>query len=899
MPAYEIPQNLKYEEKIIANLSFAQLFWVGIFGGSAAMVFLSPALKWGFEIQVVVGSLLLFLGMGFAFFDFWGNILALVTYLRSVHETKGTEAEKAKLLAKFMEVDRIENGVIHLKNGGMRALVQVLPINFTILSETEQLAIISAYKGFLNSLDFPVQILMRTVKMNLEDYLANLKKGVEGHENEKLMERFYSFRAFLQDFIEKNNVKNRLFYVVVPYDSLGSTSVFSQLMGGGKKDNGAKSADKKKAAADEAALNKGYAANQLDARVKLCMERLRKCGLLTSRLGNEEINQLLSSYFDDTGKKKRADWLKPTYIKNDFNTIQVNEEFNRVVTANAYPRLVREGWLNPIILAEGNFDLVMYVTPTALEFVLANLNRELIKQESDMLAAESKGLVNPLLKVQYNDTYRTLEKLQKGEEKLFDLAMYVNVKAKSKRELDLLTRRLTADLNSILVIPRVPLMKMQQAMQSIYPVFSDKLGVNRNIPSNALAACFPFTSSFMNFDDSGVMFAVNKENKVPIILDVYKFVNYNGLVLGTSGGGKSYAVKLYILRNFLKGIKTMVIDPQGEYSDLVHDLGGEIIEISRDSETIINPLDLMGGDFGEKTLSLMDLFKIMLGDLSEEQKNLLDKAVLAAYEEKGIIPNDSTSWGREPPTLGDLTAHLQRLKKHAEHNELRDLVTLENRLHIYTEGAFNFLNRPTQLDFSKANISFNIEKMPKQVKPVMMFLILEFIVNRMREDKSRKMLVVDEAWSLLRHGEQADYLFELIKTSRKYGLGLVIITQEVTDLLTTEAGGTILANTSWKMLLRQEPAVIKTLADKFNLNTEEENYLLTADIGEGLLFAMNEHIPIRIVASQEEHELITTNPDELTRKEGLRAEYQRGKGRAGAEPDSPIQKALGKQWKKA
>src|SRR3989344_1597688 len=884
MPAYEIPQNLKYEEKIIANLSFAQLFWIALFFGTAAFIFLSEGIDWGFEAEIVIGSLLMFMGLGFAFFDFMGYLQAFYTYAKSVHETKGSEEDKARKLEKFMEVDRIEADTIYLKDGSMRALLQVLPLNFTILSEIEQVAIISAYKAFLNSLDFPVQIVMRTVKMNLEDYLYNLKKGVEEHENDQLLERFYSFRGFVQQFIEKNNVKNRLFYVVVPFDSLASTPPIDRLLGG--KDRAGKGEEEK-------ALNKEHAVNQLDARVKLCQEKLRKCGLTVKRLATEEINRLLSSYFEDTGKRKRADWLKPTYLKNEFNRIQVNEEFNRVVAAHAYPRLVREGWLNPIILAECNFDLVMYVTPTPLEYVLSNLNRELIKQESDMLAAESKGLVNPLLKVQYNDTYRTLEKLQKCEEKLFDFAMYVNVKAKGKRELDLLTRRITADLNSILVIPRVPLMKMQQAMQSIYPVFSDKLRVNRNIPSNALSACFPFTSSFLNFDETAVMLAVNKENKVPIILDVYKFVNYNGLVLGTSGGGKSFAVKLYILRNFLKGIKTMVIDPQGEYSELIGDLGGQLVEISRESETIINPFDLMGGDFGEKTLSLMDLFRLMLGELTEEQKNLLDKAVLSIYEEKGIIPNDKATWSKTPPTLGDLHAFIQRHKKHAEHNELRDLITLENRVRLYTEGAFSFMNRQTKLDFASANISFNIEKMPKQVKPIMMFLILEFVVNKMREDKSRKLLVVDEAWSLLRHGEQADYLFELIKTSRKYALGIVIITQEVTDLLATEAGNTILANTSWKILLRQEPAVIKTLADKFNLNIEEENYLLTADTGEGLLFAMNEHIPIKVIASEEEHELITTNPDELEARKKARMNWATGK------KEGPLQKVTGKHWAKA
>ncbi len=240
--------------------------------------------------------------------------------------------------------------------------------------------------------------------------------------------------------------------------------------------------------------------------------------------------------------------------------------------------------MNSLILADGDFDISFYINPTSLEVVLANLNKELIKQESDMLAAESKGLVNPLLKVQYNDTYKTLEKLQKGEEKLFDLGFYANIRAKTKDKLELLTRKVINNLNSILVIPKIPIFRMQQALQSVFPTFNDKLRIYRNIPSNALAACFPFTSSFLKIDPDGVLLGLNKDNNIPIIMDVYKLPNYNGLVLGTSGGGKSYAVKLYILRNFMKGVKTIVIDPQGEYSSLIKDLRGQIVEMSREKQ---------------------------------------------------------------------------------------------------------------------------------------------------------------------------------------------------------------------------------------------------------------------------------------------------------------------------
>ncbi len=278
---------------------------------------------------------------------------------------------------------------------------------------------------------------------------------------------------------------------------------------------------------------------------------------------------------------------------------------------------------------------------------------------------------------------------------------------------------------------------------------------------------------------------------------------------------------------------------------------------------MLNPFDLMSGDFGEKLLSLGELLVLMLGQLNEEQKNILDKAVIEIYEDKGIVANDNSTWKKKPPIMEDLFNIIVRERKAVSQSEKIHYVSLENRIRVYVKGSFSFMNKQTNLDLAKDTISFNIENMPKPIKPILMFLILDFIIKRMRKDKERKLLVVDEAWSLLRHGQQADYLFEIVKTSRKFGLGIAIITQEVDDLLTTEAGHTILANTSWKMLMRQDSAVIKALSDKFNLHPEEQSQLLSSSIGEGMLFAYNEHIPLRIVASEKEHELITTNPDEL------------------------------------
>ncbi|MFH1391523.1 MAG: ATP-binding protein [Candidatus Diapherotrites archaeon] len=562
-----------------------------------------------------------------------------------------------------------------------------------------------------------------------------------------------------------------------------------------------------------------------------------------------------------------TDLIKPSYVKNGFDSIQVNSNHNRVVCAVGYPRMIKEGWLNSIVSSEGDFDLSMFVEPSQIEGILNTLNQELVKQKSDMMSAELNGIVNPSLKVQYEDTYRTLERLQTGEEKLFNFSLYLNSRANTKEKLELLTRKLESELNSMMIIPKIPYLKMQEAVKSIIPIGTDKLRVQQNIPSNALSACFPFTTSFLKLQEGGIMFGLNKDNNIPIIIDPYQLQNYNGLILGSSGSGKSFGVKLNILRRLMMNVKTFIIDPQGEYVELCKTYGGQLVEISQDSDTIINPLDLMDRDFGDKMLSLMDLFKIMCGELSEPQKNILDRALLKVYADKGIRPKDRETWSNEPPTIQDLYKILKFEKKIANRLEQVTYDALLNRIGIYAEGSFSFLNKKTNLDLNNNLICFNIAEMPSQVKPVMMYLILDFIHKKMQNNKERKHLVIDEAWTLLRYGEQANYLFEMIKTARKFGLGLTIITQEVNDLLQRNAGKTILANCAWKLLLRQEPTVIRELTEKFNLNQEEQNFVLTADRGEGLLFAMNDRIPIKIVASEKEYEIITTNPDEIRKRE--------------------------------
>ncbi len=576
--------------------------------------------------------------------------------------------------------------------------------------------------------------------------------------------------------------------------------------------------------------------------------------------------------------------LKPSYIHNQADSIQVNEQFNRIIMAVGYPRAIREGWLDSIIASEGNFDLSLHITPSNVESILTQLNQELVKQEADLMGAQMKGIVNPSLRLQHQDTLNVLEKLQKGEEKLFNLSLYLNARAYTKDKLELLTRKVITELNSILIIPKMPFLRMYDGLKSIFPIQEDKLKITRNIPSDALSACFPFTTAFLNLDNEGILFGLNKANNIPIILDPYHFANYNGLILGTSGSGKSVTAKLFILRNLLRGVKTMIIDPQGEYVELTQKYNGQVVEISRESETIINPFDLMDQDLGEKMLSLMDLFKIMCGDLTEVQKNILDKAMQKVYEQKGIIYNNPETWNKTPPIMEDLYNELLREKKTSTKQERMTYEALENRIRIYAKGTFSFINKQTNLDLSNDLICFNIAQMPNQIKPVMMYLVMDFVHKKMQKDRERKALIIDEAWTLLRFAEHSKHIFELIKTARKFGLGILILTQEVGDLISSEAGKTILANTSWKFLARQEPTVIEELSQKFNLNSEEQNYLLTAMPGEGLLFAMNDHIPLKVVPSPNEYELITTNPDEILKRNKKLAELGKSKEPENLEP---------------
>jgi len=559
--------------------------------------------------------------------------------------------------------------------------------------------------------------------------------------------------------------------------------------------------------------------------------------------------------------------ITPDSIEEGADRIRVHGRLNRILMAVGYPRLVEKGFLNKVISAKGDFDLTMHIHPYPIDTMLVRLNSLIKKLNVDKYSAERNGKITPSLDILMGDTHSLLELLQRGEEKLFDTSIYINVKEWDEKELEMQSKRVESSLNSVLIIPKRPVYRMKAALKSMLPTCRDALRATRTLTTSALSACFPFTTAFMDVDDSGIMLATNKDNGVPIIRDAFSFMNPNSLCVGTSGSGKSFLIKLHLIRYFMSGYNVMVVDPEGEYKDLTSAIGGQIVEISRESNTIINVLDLLGQRLDDKRLSLLSSFNMMFGNLTAPQVGILDRVVTKTYEEKGIVMGDESTWSKPAPTLGDLYNVMMRVAQVSPKKEKVSFDALLNRLGQYVNGTLSFMNKQTKIDVGNDFICFDIQKVPGPARPLMMYLILEYIHARMHKDRSRKILAVDEAWSLLGNADSAEYLFKIVKTSRKYNLALMLITQEVKDLLTTRAGDSILANTACKYFLKQDSSTIDQLVKTLNLTSEERNILLTAGVGEGIMIADKERYPIKVVASDKEAALITTNADVLHTRE--------------------------------
>lgn len=561
------------------------------------------------------------------------------------------------------------------------------------------------------------------------------------------------------------------------------------------------------------------------------------------------------------GSVSLIDLLAPSSVEVDFKYIRVGDAFYRTFIVIDYPREVSPNWLSILIDYKETMNVSMFIYPVESRDILSNLKRKIGEMEATIESDMKNGIEpDPKVRASLEDAIALREELARGLERFFQFGLYVTLSAKTVDELDKKTNELTSLLASNLLVIKPATLQMEDGFKTTLPLGEDKLFITRNMDTTSVASTFPFTSYEIS-QPNGIFYGVNTLNNSLIIVDRFSFENANSVVFGKSGSGKSFLVKLEVLRQMMFDTEILIIDPEDEYRALCHALDGEYISFSKDSEVKINPFALLSDDrteaqLGIKFLALHSLLKIMLGEFSPTQEALLDRALVLCYKQKGIIPDPST-FGREPPILEDLYKTLLNM----EEPDAKDLAF---RLEKYIKGGFaGLLNSQTNYDVKNQLTIFSIKQLEESLRPVAMQVILDFIWNRVRTKLKKRILIVDEAWYLMKNPDSAAFLQGIAKRARKYYLGVTTLTQDIEDFLSSDYGKAILSNSSMQILLKQNSSEVETLASTLNLSEGEKQFLLTAQVGEGLFFAGQNHLTAQFLASNFEYQLVTSKPQDI------------------------------------
>ncbi len=557
-----------------------------------------------------------------------------------------------------------------------------------------------------------------------------------------------------------------------------------------------------------------------------------------------------------------ADTIAPAALKVSSKELEIGEKFSRTFYTISYPRFLSDSWFMPIVNLDKVFDVGIFIHPIDTGIALRNFQKKVAEVQSQISEREEKGLVrDPLLDTAYQDIESLRDQLQQAQEHLFDVGLYITIYANSREELDKVEGDMRGILDSKLIYTKPALFQQEQGFRSTLPLANDELLVHSKLNSSPLSSIFPFVS-FDLTSDRGILFGINRHNSSLILFDRFSLENYNSVTFAKSGSGKSYAVKLEILRSLMFDTDVIVVDPEREYEYLAQATGGRLFNISLSSEHHINPFDLPPVKEDEEPndilrsniINLVGLFRIMLGGLTPEEDAIIDRAISETYALKDIT-GDADFTGIEAPLLSDFESVLSGM----EGSE-----SLVQRLSKYTHGTWSgFINRPTNIDINKQFIVFSVRDMEDELKPVAMYIVTHFIWNAVRHELKKRLLIIDEAWWMMKSEDTASFLYSLAKRGRKYYLGVSTITQDVEDFLRSPYGRPILSNSSIQLLLKQSPTTIDILQETFNLTDEEKYLLLESGVGEGLFFAGLKHVAIKIVASYTEDQIITSDPSQI------------------------------------
>lgn len=585
----------------------------------------------------------------------------------------------------------------------------------------------------------------------------------------------------------------------------------------------------------------------------------------TSQPSSSEQNQIQKVKEFAQGLVTIQDIIAPEAIELDFTYQKINSTYTRTLFIAGYPRAVPANWLSPLINYPHQMNISMFVFPVDSKDIMENLKRKITEMEAEIQSDIRQGKISNInTEVKLDDARFIREQLAKGSERFFQFGLYVTIQADDVETLNRITKNIQSTLGSLLIVSKKATLQMDEGFKTTLPMGSDKLLVTRNMDTTSLATTFPFTSSELTME-TGIMYGINEHNDSLVIFDRFKMENANMVIFAKSGAGKSYTVKLEILRQLMFGVEVMVLDPEHEYEDLTKSVNGEYINFTFGGGTKINPFDLSNvyvegeNELGQKIISLHGLLKVMLGDMTPTQDALLDRALVAAYKAKGITPDPATQTN-QPPLMEDLYKALIGM-------ENQDADNLASRLEKYITGSFRgIFDQPSNFDITNQLTIFSVQEMQEELRPVAMYMILDFIWTRVRKDLKRRLLIIDEAWYFMKHQDSASFIHGMVKRARKYYLGITTITQDVEDFLHNDYGKAIVTNASIQFLMKQSTAAIPVLAETFYLSEGERQLLVSSDVGEGIFFAGSNHVALRVVASPEEHQIITTNPEEILKK---------------------------------
>ena len=557
-----------------------------------------------------------------------------------------------------------------------------------------------------------------------------------------------------------------------------------------------------------------------------------------------------------------ADLIAPSSVEVDFKNIRVGEGYFRTFFIVGYPRFVSMNWLKPLINFDHSLDISMFIYPIEASDVLANLKRKIAEMEATLSSQTEHGqAVDPKVNAALEDAYSLQEELAKGMERFFQFSFYVQLSSATLEDLEETARRLKSTFSSLLLVEKSSTLQMEEGFKSSVPMGQDRLYIIRNMDTTSLASTFPFTSATLT-QNKGVLYGVNQENGSLIIFDRFSLENANEVVLGTSGSGKSYLIKLEIMRQFLFGTEVIVVDPEGEYLELARALKGDVISFTPSSPIKINPFDLSGlyeegeNELGLKILSLHGLLKIVMGNLDPGSEAVLDRAFMETYRQKGITPDPATQ-KNAPPLMEDLYKTLLGM----ENQKAQELALLLER---FIKGSLSgIFNQPSNVAISNPLTIFSIRDLEEQLRPIAMHLVLDFAWTKIRKTLKKRILVLDEAWYMMKHADSASFVHNIAKRARKYYLGLTTATQDVEDFLSTDYGKAVLSNSSIQVLLRVGTSEVDNVSSIFHLTESEKQKVLRAEIGQGLFFAGQNHVSLKVLASAFEHSFITSKPQDI------------------------------------